>query len=305
MDTVINVVIQAGHSALDIALYTLLPVMVVMMALMRLLENKGVIDMLVRWVSPVVRPFGLSGLGLLAAVQTSFVSFIAPLPTLALMNERGEPDRRIAAALAAVFAMAPANATFPLVAFGLNAGHALLVSMTGGIIAAALTYWVFGRSLSDTALPPTRLETEIRESQSIMRVIGSSGAEAIQMVLNIIPMLIVALAAVFALQQAGAVAWLVAALAPLLAKLGINAAHVLPSVTKYLAGGTALVGLYADMHKQGQLSPNLMNGSAGFLLHPVDPTGVAILISAGVRVARVCRPALAGGLAGILVRSVL
>ncbi len=41
MSELINLVLRAGHSALDVALYTLLPVMVVMMILMRFLELYG------------------------------------------------------------------------------------------------------------------------------------------------------------------------------------------------------------------------------------------------------------------------
>lgn len=47
-----------------------------------------------------------------------------------------------------------------------------------------------------------------------------------------------------------------------------------------------------------------MNAAAGFLLHPLDIPGVAILISASKRVAAVWRPAALGAIAGILVRSV-
>ena len=37
MESVIEVVLQAGRSAVDVSLYTLLPIMVVMMILLRLL----------------------------------------------------------------------------------------------------------------------------------------------------------------------------------------------------------------------------------------------------------------------------
>ena len=70
------------------------------------------LDRIVVLLSPLARPFGLSGLGVLAMIQVSFVSFVAPITTLALMEDRGASDRRLAAAFAAVLAMAPANALF-------------------------------------------------------------------------------------------------------------------------------------------------------------------------------------------------
>lgn len=46
-----------------------------------------------------------------------------------------------------------------------------------------------------------------------------------------------------------------------------------------------------------------LNGaSAGLLIHPLDVPGVAVLISAGRRVADVWKPATLGALVGILVR---
>jgi sorbitol-specific phosphotransferase system component IIBC len=39
VESAINIVLHAGRSAVDVALYTLLPIMVVMMIVMRLLET--------------------------------------------------------------------------------------------------------------------------------------------------------------------------------------------------------------------------------------------------------------------------
>ncbi len=108
------------------------------MILLRLLEASGILDRVIRLVSPAAKPFGLTGIALLAMMQISFVSFVAPLTTLALMEDRGASDRH----LAAVLAMASANALFPLAALGLNAGDTLLLSALGGIAAASVTYWL-------------------------------------------------------------------------------------------------------------------------------------------------------------------
>jgi spore maturation protein SpmB len=276
-----------------------------MMIAMRVLEASGVLDRLVAALTPLVRPFGLTGLGVLAMIQVSFVSFVAPLTTLMLMEDRGSSDRRLAAAFAAVLAMAPANSLFPLAAFGLRPGPALGLSVLGGLSAAITTYWIFGRRLSSEAQPIGALEEEATARPSILNIINVSGREAIRIVINIIPMLLLSLAVVFALQRAGAIDALVALLAPMLARLGIDPALILPGVTKYLAGSTALVGVVNEVAKQTPIAGASINGSAGFLLHPLDLPGVAIFISASKRLSLVCLPAIAGASVGILLRTAL
>jgi hypothetical protein len=48
MDILIDIILKAGRSAVELALFVLLPVMVVMLSLMRLLEARGALD----WRSP-------------------------------------------------------------------------------------------------------------------------------------------------------------------------------------------------------------------------------------------------------------
>jgi spore maturation protein SpmB len=305
MDATIDVVLHAGRSAVDVALYTLLPIMVLMMIAMRVLEASGLLDKVVVLLTPVVRPFGLSGLGVLAMIQISFVSFVAPLTTLTLMEDRGASDRRLAATFAAVLAMAPANALFPLAAFGLRPGPVLALSALGGLLAAVATYWVFGRGLAREPLPISAVEEEVTKQPSFLNIINVSGREAIQIVVNIIPMLLLSLAVVFTLQRVGAIDSLVALLAPMLARSGIDAALILPAVTKYLAGSTALVGVVSEISKQAPIAGASINGAAGFLLHPLDLPGVAIFISASRRLGQVCLPAIAGASVGIAVRTLM
>ena len=125
MDVLIEVLLRAGRSAVELSLFVLLPVMVVMLSLMRFLEARGVLDWLVDKTAPVVKPFGLTGLGVFAALQINFVSFAAPLATLVMMAQRGASDRHIAATLAMVFAMSQANAALPMLAMGLDIGLTL------------------------------------------------------------------------------------------------------------------------------------------------------------------------------------
>jgi spore maturation protein SpmB len=303
MESFISVILQAGHNAITVSLFTLMPIMIVMMVFVRLLESKGVLEFMIRVMAPVMKPFGLSGLGVLAMLQISFVSFAAPLPTLALMEDRGESDRRLASTLAGVLAMAPANATFPLASMGLHSGLMLLTSMIGGISAAALTFWVCGRALSNSAHAPNKVERQALKDQSLLNIINVSGGEAVRITLNIIPMLLLSLVVVLSLQRAGLVNAIKSVAAYPLSWLGISEEYVLPTLTKYLAGSTALVGLVDELRKQGHFNAYLINHSAAFLVHPLDLPGVAILMSAGARVGKVIVPALTGGILGILVRT--
>lgn len=302
MNTAIDIVLHAGRSAVDVALYTLMPIMILMMILMRGLEATGILDRIVALLSPVVRPFGLTGLGVLAMIQVSFVSFVAPITTLALMEDRGASDRRLAAAFAAILAMAPANALFPLIAFGLKPGIPLGLSALGGLAAASATYWIFGRRLSRETMDISAFEREAVQRSSVLSIINVSGREAIQIVINIIPMLFLSLFVVFTLQGLGAVDALAALLKPLLSRLGVDPMLILPAVTKYLAGSTALVGIVHETTKAAPIAPASIQASSGFLLHPLDLPGVAIFLSSSKRLGRVCLPAIAGGCIGIACR---
>ncbi|WP_210401229.1 hypothetical protein [Cupriavidus sp. GA3-3] len=124
--------------------------------------------------------------------------------------------------------------------------------------------------------------------------------------INIIPMLLASLVVVTALQQAGAIQWLETILTPVLSHLDIDPAFTLPSLTKYLAGSTALVGVVHDMAVRHILPAAVTTaGGAGFLLHPLDLPGVAILLSAGTRIGKNAMPAIAGACVGIVLRTVL
>jgi spore maturation protein SpmB len=116
MELLIDVILRAGRSAVELSLFVLLPVMVVMLSAMRLLEARGVLDRVVHLLTPALKPLGLTGLGVFAALQISFVSFAAPVATLTMMEQRGASDRHLAATLAMVMAMAQANVVLPMAA---------------------------------------------------------------------------------------------------------------------------------------------------------------------------------------------
>jgi len=305
MDILIDIILKAGRSAVELSLFVLLPVMVVMLSLMRLLEARGALDWLVGRVSPLLRPFGLTGLGVFAALQINFVSFAAPMATLTMMEQRGTSDRHLAATLAMVFAMAQANAAFPMLTMGLQFGPLLIFSLLGGLTAAAATYYVFGRHLSaaEATLDETLHHPVADNAKGVLDVINRAGAEAFKIAVGAIPMLVLSLVAVTALKKIGAIDALTLLIAPLLQVVGIDPILILPTLTKYLAGGTAMMGVMDDMRRAGQVSLELLNASAGFLISPFDLPGVAVLISAGRRVAAVWKPAAIGASVGILLRT--
>ncbi|MDD5249185.1 MAG: nucleoside recognition domain-containing protein [Rhodocyclaceae bacterium] len=305
MDILIDVILRAGRSAVELSLFVLLPVMVVMLSLMRLLEAKGALDWLVARLAPVLRPLGLTGLGVFAAVQINFVSFAAPVATLAMMDQRGTSDRHLAATLAMVMAMAQANASFPLAALGLRLGPVLLFSLIGGLAAATATYYGFGRGLNaaEQPLDETLHHPSAETAKGVLDVINRAGAEAFKIAVGAIPMLVLSLVVVTALRAGGAIDLLTPLLAPTMAALHLDTALILPTLTKYLAGGTAMMGVMDEMLRAGTATPAMLNQGAGFLIHPLDIPGVAVLISSGRRVAAVWKPAALGAGVGILVRT--
>ena len=305
MEILVDIILKAGRSAVELSLFVLLPVMVVMLSLMRLLEARGVVDKVVAWLAPALKPFGLTGLGVFAALQINFVSFAAPMATLSMMEQRGVSNRHIAATLAMVFAMSQANAAFPMMTMGLNFGTTLAFSLLGGLVAAAATYYLFGRGLSaeEARLDETLHHPVAEDAKGVLDVINRAGAEAFKIAVGAIPMLVLSLVAVTALKRFGAIDLLTQWLTPLLALAAIDPVLILPSLTKVLAGGTAMMGVMDDMRRSGQVSAELLNTSAGWLIHPFDVPGVAVIISAGRRVAAVWKPAALGACVGIGVRT--
>jgi spore maturation protein SpmB len=305
MDLLTQIILQAGRSAVELSLFVLLPIMVVMLSLMRMLEARGVLDWVVARLAPLLRPAGLTGLGVFAALQINFVSFAAPMATLTMMESRGASDRHLAATLAMVMAMAQANVTFPMAAMGLSFGPVLLLSLVGGIAAAAVTYHGFGRHLSaaEARLDETLHHRVADDAKGVLDVINRAGAEAFKISVGAIPMLVLALVAVMALRATGSIDALTGALTPLLNFLGIDPALILLTLTKCIAGGTAMMGVMDEMLKSGVTSVSTLNASAGFLIHPLDVAGVAVLISAGPRVATVWKPAALGAIVGIALRT--
>ncbi|MCP4288878.1 MAG: nucleoside recognition family protein [Gammaproteobacteria bacterium] len=306
MASLAELILQSGRAAVELALFVLLPVMVVMLSLMRLMEARNILDRLVNFIAPALRPLGIPGLGVFAMIQVLFVSFAAPMATLAMMDRGGTSRRHIAVTLAMVLSMAQANVVFPMAALGLHVGWTMLIATFGGLVAAATTYYLFGRNLPDheELEEPHPKHPVAEDTKGILAVINRAGAEAFKIAVGSIPMLVLALLLVNILRSSGAVGLLENLFAPILQQLDVAPSMVLPLVTKLIAGGTAMMGVMVDFIDNGLITMTEFNRLAGLLISPLDIAGVAILISAGPRVAAVLKPALYGALTAVLVRTV-
>ncbi|MDF2623611.1 MULTISPECIES: nucleoside recognition domain-containing protein [Kosakonia] len=303
---IIEIIMSAGRVSVDVALYTLLPIMVVMLIIMKYLEEKGVLDAIVRLTSPALKPFGISGMGIFALIQLNFVSFAAPLAALAIMERRGTSDRHLAATLAMVFAMGQANVFYPLTPFGLHWGAAIGISLIGGLAASSFTYYLAGRRLSSATLRDEEGElAQEKPRAGLIAVINGAGADAIRLSLGSLPMLLLSLTVVGILKAAGVVEALTSLLTPLMSFFHISTVYVLLTLTKCLAGGTAYFGVASEMAQHGQLTAAQINASAGFLVQTLDLPGIGIFLGIASRFVRLFRFALAGAIVGILLRTLL
>jgi spore maturation protein SpmB len=307
VEEIIAVILDSGRTGLDMGLYILLPIMVVMSAFMKLLDAKGVLSWLSNLLAPFARIFGIPGLGIFAMIKLLFVSFAGPIATLALMDRNGTSRRYIAATLAMVLAMSQANATFPLSAVGLNIGVILMTSVIGGLAAAAFTYYVLTRNLTDPDTDETIVKSTApeEEKKTVIQILGDGGQEGMKIVFSMLPMLILAIFLVNVFEATGVISLLSSLLAPMLAVIGLPEATVLPIVTKFIAGGTAFMGITIDLMNDGLISVNELNRMAGFATNPLDVAGIAIFAAAGKRISQVIRYAVYGGLFGMTLRGVL
>lgn len=301
---VIGIIMSAGKSSVDVALYTLLPIMVVMLIIMKYLEVRGILDIIVRWLAPLLKPFGLTGMSAFALIQINFVSFAAPLATLAIMDKRGVSDRQMAATLAMVFAMGQGNVFYPLTPFGLHWLAAITISIVGGLCAAAVCWYATGRKLSivESSRAEVLPESE-QNNHGLIAVINS--ADAIRLALGAVPMLILSLTIVGLMQAAGVIEMLQRVLMPLLQWLHIPENFVLPALVKCVAGGTAYFGVISELAQQGKVTLSQINASAGLLIQTFDLPGIGIFLGVSSRFVRLFRFVAPAALIGIALRTVL
>ncbi len=304
---IIGTVMAAGRSAVELSLFTLLPVMVVMLTIMRLAEAAGLLNAATRLLAPLLRPFGLTGLSIIALLQVSFVSFAAPVATLATMDRQGISDRHLAATFAMVLATGQANVVFPLAALGLDVGRFLGISFLGGLVAATTTYYVLGRNLSAAGPDDDALASHptMEDARGILAIINLAGAEAFRIATSSIPILALSLSTIAAIRSMGGLEGMNWLLSPVLDWFGLDPRLITPTLSKYLGGGVAALGVMAEQQAAGEIDTEFVNRAAGWLVHPLDLPGVAILISAGSRVARLWIVASVGASAGIVARTLI
>lgn len=304
MEQIIQVILESGRSAIDIALYILLPIMVVMMAVMKLLDHYGILALVAKWLSPLLKPFGIPGIGVFAAIKILLVSFAAPVASFTLMDQDGTSKRYIAATMAMIMTMSQANVVFPMIAVGLDLTVVMFSSIIGGLVAASITFHLLGRHWQSDVLH--HLEADpFKKDKNPIQIMIDGGTEGTKVVLAAIPMLILAICFVNTLKATDAIAAISFVLAPPLSWLGLPEAAVLPIVTKIIAGGTAFMGVAMDLLNQGKLTAVDLNRMAGLVIHPLDIVGVAIFSLAGPRVAAIMKAAVIGALVGIATRAAI
>lgn len=307
MEVFLDILFASGKKGFELAFFILMPIMVFMMATMRVLDHIGLLRAVAIVVAPVLVFFGIPGLGVFAIVQIIFVSFAAPVSTFRLMDQDPHiSDRKIAAGFAAVLCMSQANATLPLSAFGLNLPVVMGTSVIGGLVAAFLTYRVFARHLPDSVEHAAGEEIKKDAAKmNLVQLIMTGAEEGFQLILKAVPMLVLAVLLVNVLKAAGAIDVLKNLCGPTLALVGISPSAVLSFITKYIAGGTAMMGATIPMIQDHSMTASDLNKIAGFTINTLDPVGLAVLVSSGKRFAAFAVPAVKGSLVGILVRGIL
>ncbi|MEF3255332.1 MAG: nucleoside recognition family protein [Deferribacterales bacterium] len=299
----IEIILKSGKTAVDLCLYVLLPIMVVMMALMRLLDDKKVLATIARVFYPILRPFGLPGLGIFAVLQILFVSFAAPIATLAIMEKEKISEKETAASLAMICTMSQANATFPLIVYGLNLPYILLTSIIGGIVASTMTFYLFGKDLPFSSVH----ENIIKESSGkrTLDLLIEGGNDAVNLVIRSIPLILLAIFVVNILKEIHIVDFIQKVFEPVMGYFGVNSSTTLPIITKFLAGGTAMMAVTVELIKSGIMSSKDLNLIAGFVINPFDIVGVMVLCSGGVVARKVLKYAIPGAVLGLFVKGVV
>jgi len=307
LETIIGLVLEAGQKGVDLSLYTILPIMVIMLGIMKVLDEKNILSWLAKGVAPVLLIFGLPGIGVFAIIQILFVSFAAPVATLKLMeNNAAISDARIAATLAAILVMAQANAVFPLAAVGLNVPVNILTSLVTGLAASFIAFKLCEKKgWNQTDVQSKEDFKKKRSSEKIIPLLFKGGEEGVNIVIKSIPPLIIAIFMVTVFEAIGVIYVLETLVSPALVYVGIPGIAVLPIVTKFIAGGTAMMAILLDLVREGAMSVSELNRVAGFTLNPLDPVGLAVLMATGPRVVRVVKPAIFAAVIGIVLRAII
>lgn len=305
---IIEHMMSAGRLALELSLYVMLPITVVMGGLMKVLENKGVLGLISKLLTPITQLFGAAGLSIIGLSKMLFVSSVAPLTTLQKLDLQELDRRKLAASLALILSLTQANVSFPLIAYGLDIGFVLMSSLVGGVVASAVTFYGLTRHLSSDPVSDLSYgdsPSSTASSKSIFQSLNEGGMEGMKIAINTIPMLVITLFLLAILKQIHAIEWLTGLLSPFFSLIGLTDAAALPIITKYIAGGTAYLGVMVDQIEQGIISAKDVNVIAGLASNPVDLVGIAVFSVIGPRIGQIFRYALAGACVGLAIRAMM
>jgi len=326
LQQVINLILESGESGIELALYVIVPIMVVMMGIMKLLEDAGILNRIAGFIAPVLRVFGLPGLGVFAILQCLLISFAAPVATVKLMDrDKYITGPNIAATLAAVFTISQANATFPLAVEGLNLPVVFATSIAGGLLSGLIAHKIskkyYTRGKAEANDQDHSLTGQEGENESaaggqgpgqasggrlnVFKSLLGGAEEGFWIGVKAAPILIFSLFVVNILRVTSAIELLETLLTPLLTQVNIPGIAVLPIVTKFLAGGTAMMGITMDLMREGSLTALQLNRIAGLGIHAIDPVAISLYAAIGLKVGRQIKPALMGASVGIGIRTVL
>jgi len=301
LETFISLILDSGKSAINLALYILLPIMVIMMAIMHTLEAKGFLRKIALVFSPFLSIFGIPGIGAFAIIQILLVSFAAPIATFKIMQDNDSyTDREIATTFAATIVMSQANATFPLVAVGLNLPVTIASSLIGGVVASL----VVGLFIKKTA-NKNHTENFQPSSKRLLPLLFEGGEKGILVVYKSLPALIIAIFFVNVLKKLNILNLIEKIAAPLFDIAGISTISVIPIITKFLAGGTAMMAVVIDMVEKGLMTQKDLNMLAGFMINPIDPVGIMVFLSVGLKFQKVFKPVLIASIFGMLIRGII
>ena len=139
----------------------------------------------------------------------------------------------------------------------------------------------------------------------MLRTAFEGAGEGVKLVLKSLPVILIAVLTVNTLAAVGALSWVESILTPVMHRIGLSGVAIVPMITKYLAGGTAMMGVTLDLIREGSLNAEALNRIAGMTINPLDAVGLAVLVPAVAGTPQVVRPAILSAIAGILVRGIL
>jgi spore maturation protein SpmB len=301
LETFVGLILDSGKSAINLALYILLPIMVIMMAIMHTLEQKGWLKRIAVMFSPVLGIFGIPGVGAFAVLQILLISFAAPIATFKIMNDdEGYSQREIATTFAATIVMSQANAAFPLIAVGLNITVTIISSLIGGIIAAFIV-GLFIKKEENSHNP----DNAAPSSKRLLPLLFEGGEKGILVVYKSLPALVISIFFVNVLKKLNILNIIENIVSPIFQLIGISSISVVPIMTKFLAGGTAMMAVAIDMIEKGLMTEKDLNMLAGFIINPIDPVGMMVFLSVGVRFQKVLKPVLIASIVGLIARGII